>query len=320
MTTGIRTLLAAAGLALAMPVYAEEAPSLDPRNLASVGRLCTPTHVGFFGQTTTISNAYGNTLHYRVGTGPWQRANIGLNDPHSIAQLPSGEWLLNDTDNHRMLQFRNFEDGPRITRGALGGFPLNRPHDHIVDPTTGDVYLIDGDRRLFRFRSLDGPIEVWSFSEAEMGYARSLSWFDGKLHVIHSSRGEVLRIDDYAAHAYTRFQSPQPGGEAGASDEGAGALTSTGLVLNDVELHKGWYYGTNYFTTSYAHGASTREARLIRWRNWEDFAAGAWEDLSSQIPEGMVPYYLTSHDGSLFVAIFDHESRCQGDRILTLPY
>jgi hypothetical protein len=315
MAASLRVLLLAVGACVSLSAAAQEAPTLDPQKLASVGRLCTPTHVGFFGDTTAISDAYGNTLHYRVGSGPWRRANIGLNDPHSLSRLPNGEWILNDTDNHRMLQFRSFERGPRTERGSLAGFELNRPHDQIVDPVTGYVYLIDGNRRLFRFKSLRGPVEVWSFTEAEMGYARSLSWFDGKLHVIHSSRGEVLRIDDFSAKKYTRFKSPRPGGDAPA-----GALASTGLVLNDVDLHNGWYYGTNYFTTSYAKGASTAEARLIRWRSWEDFAAGNWEDLSAQVPEGMVPYYLTAHEGSLFVAIFNHESRCQGDRILTLPY
>jgi hypothetical protein len=304
---------ALAGAALLLS--AAPAQSLAPADLAALGRLCTPTHIGFSKDTAVVSDLTRNVVHYKVKDGPWQRANLVLNGHHSVTPMPNGDWILNDTDNHRMIQFRSFEGGRRIIRGELAGFKLRRPHDQIVDPNTGHVYVIDGDRRLFRFKRLNGPVEVWSFSEAEMGYARSLSWFDGKLHIIHSSRGEVLRVDSFEERQLTRFASPGPGG-----DDPAGALSLSGLVLNDVEFHNGWYYGTNYFTDSYAKGASTDEARLIRWRNWEDFTAGRWEDLSAVVPKGLVPYYLTAHEGALYLAIFNHEDRCEGDAIVKLPY
>lgn len=280
---------------------------------ADTGRLCTLTSIRFFGDTTLLVDGYGDRIQYRTGTAPWRTAALGLNNPHTAVRLANGHWLAVDTDANRIVEFADFEGGPRTVRTALAGHVLNRPHDAVVAPD-GYAYVIDGNRTLFRFRDLAGPVAAWSFAPAELGYARALSWFDGRLHVIHSSRGEVLRIDDYDARRYTRFASPRPR----AGDYPAGALAQTGLVLNDVERYRGWYYGTNYFTRSWAMGGDTHPGRLIRWRSWEDFAAGRWQDLGDLVPDPLVPYYMDVHDGALYVAAFNHEFRCEGDRVLRI--
>jgi hypothetical protein len=304
--------LAAVSLSSVLPVFA--APPVATADPADTGRLCTLTSIRFFGDTTLLVDGYGDRVQFRKnGIGPWHTAMLGLDNPHTAARLAGGDWLVVDTDHHRVIEFKDFDGGERLIRNALAGRTLNRPHDVVVGPD-GYAYVIDGNRNLFRFRDLNSPVEVWPFSPAEMGYARALSWFDGKLHIIHSSRGEVLRIDDFATHRYTRFASPRPKPD----DHPAGALSTTGLVLNDVEHYRGWYYGTSYFTRSWAMGADPHPGRLVRWLSWADFTAGKWQDLGDLIPDPLVPYYMDVHDGALYIAAFNHESRCEGDRVIKL--
>ena len=287
----------------------------DPLNLEALAAregLCSVTSVGFFGDVTTvIAGGSAKALHFRAGLGTWRDAALALNSPHSILRMPNGHWLINDTNNHRIVEMDELSGhGRNAIHEELAGIRLNRPHDQILDPVTGHIYLIDGGRHLFRFRSLKGPIDVWTFaSPREMDYARALSWLDGKLHIIHSSRGEVWRIDDYNRHRYTVFRSPRPSVNSARSatpyrDFPAGALAVTGLVLNDVEKVGDWYYGTNFFTASYAHGDDPSPARLIRWRTWGDFGNGHWQDLSHLLPKDVVPYFLTAHRGTLYVPYF----------------
>jgi hypothetical protein len=203
----------------------------------------------------------------------------------------------------------------------------------MVDPGSGDIYVVAGDRRLFRFKDLEGAIEAWTFTPEEMGYARALSWFDGRLHIINSSRGEVIRIDSYEERRFTKFRSPRPGKPRGLpstqvnpsesrGDFDAGALSTTGLILNDVDKNGDWYYGTNDFLTTHALGADTRPARLIRWRTWADFERGQWQDLSANIPEDetpLVPYFITIHDGVLYTPVArSTDDACAHTKILQL--
>ena len=315
-------------LAIAMPFQAGAEPR-GLEGLSALGGLCNATSVGFFGDVATITGGglniggrfdLGGGVLYRQGQGNWTLSPIKLRGPHSLVRMPDGRWLIGDTDNHRLVQVDDLSGKGEIARSELAGIKLKRPHDEIVDPATGDVYVIDGGRNLFRFKSLDGPVEVWTFEPSELEYDRALSWFDGKLHLIHSSRGEVLRIDDFAKHAYTVFKSPRVADSPVKSrtayhDYDAGALSVTGLVLNDVEKFDGWYYGTNFFHPSYAGGADIRPARLIRWKTWKDFEEGRWEDLSEPIPDEVVPYFLTLHDDGLYVA---YVSGCTGDFVRRL--
>lgn len=324
-----RFLLVAAALLSSAPSSAlskDEVRGLE--GLSAFRSLCGVTAAGFFGDTATITgttlNSGGGVL-YRKGQSPWALLPIHLRGPHSIVQLPDGRWLIGDTDNHRLVQIDDLSGKGEISRSELLGIKLNRPHDEIVDPGTGDVYVIDGGRHLFRFKSLEGPIEVWSFGPDEMNYVRALSWIDGKLHLIHSSRGEVMRIDDFDKREYTRFGSPRSHAavtpENPHRDFPAGALSLTGLVLNDVEKFDGWYYGTNFFTPSYAKGADTGPARLIRWRSWDDFSSGVWEDLSDRLPSAdvpVVPYFLTAHDSGLYVAYFQPSEPCAPGGVVRL--
>lgn len=286
---------------------------------------CAPLQVGFFDDVTT---ATAGPILYRHGTGPWAKIPIDDLSAHSIVRLADGKWLLNDTDNHRMIQLGDLSGRAEITlRSELGGFRLSRPHDQIVNPKTGDVYVIDGNRRLFRFKDLEGAVEVWTFAENELGYVRGMSWFDDHLHLASASTGTVVRIDDYDARRFTTFRSPY-GPPQPPAPRSAGML-----VLNDVDKSGDWYYGTSFFAAAGAVGNDTHPVKLIRWRRWADFEAGEWEDLSAYIAAGksiadtdyVVPYFMTMHDNKLYTGLVDVSTRpqsgeksCSHGRILQL--
>jgi hypothetical protein len=320
--------VAAAVLTIAAPSHAAPEP-LGLERLSSFAGLCNSTSIGFFDDFATITSGglniggnldLGGGVLYRQGQGMWTLSPIKLRNPHSLVRMPDGRWLIGDTDNHRLVQVDDLTGKGEISRTELAGIKLKRPHDEIVDPETGFVYVIDGGRNLFRFKSLDGPVEVWTFEPSQLEYDRALSWFDGKLHLVHSSRGEVLRIDDFEKRAFTVFKSPRVQDSPIKSrtayhDYDAGAMSVTGPVLNDVEKFDGWYYGTNFFHEAYAGGADINPGRLIRWRTWEDFAHGRWEDISHHVPKDVVPYFLTLHQDGLYVAFV---SGCTGSFVRRL--
>jgi hypothetical protein len=141
-----------------------------------------PTQVGFFGDTTTVlANA---TVYYKVGGWPWMKSPVPLLG-HSLARMPNGHWIMNYSDEHgKVVEVDDLSGkGRKIVRSKLAGFELFRPHDQVIDPNNGDVYLVDGDRRLFRFKNLGTRAEVWTFTADQLGYDRAVSWFDDRLHL-----------------------------------------------------------------------------------------------------------------------------------------
>jgi hypothetical protein len=288
----------------------------DAHLLTLIGSIVLPPRSGSPEEQVTLSG-----ILYRNGKGPWLRSAISDQvGTHSITRLPNGKWLLNDGAHNRMLQIDDLSgEGKIVSRYELGGVALMYPHDQIVDPTTGYIYVVDGNGRLYRFQDLEGPVEVWTFTPEQFGYARSLSWFDGHVHIIHTSRGEVIRIDDYTKHAFTVFKSPRPANRrliwqwTPYGDAPSGTLETTGLVLDSVRKgDDGWYYASNDFNHTWALGGDPRPARLIRWRTWEDFEAGKWQDLSSYIqPSDMplFPYFLTIYRDILYAGLIDREDR-----------
>lgn len=301
-------------------------------NLGNIGRACSVTQVGIYPDVTTIAGTiYLNPkpghpeeitklsgILYRRGDGPWLRAPISDEvGSHSLTRLPNGRWLINDGQHNRMVEVGDLssKDGA-VIRYELGGVALFYPHDQVVDPDTGYIYVIDGER-LYRFKDLEGKVDVWTFSRAQLHYARSLSWFDGHLHIIHTSRGEVFRIDDFDKHLFTVFKSPRPrtGGlwvDTPFEDVDGGALDTTGLVLDSVKKSDdGWYYGSNDFSLMWAMGGNPWPARLIRWRTWQDFEQGKWEALSAYIPPADVPifpYFLTIYKDVLYAGTVSRDT------------
>ena len=117
---------------------------------------------------------------------------------------------------------------------------------------------------------------------------------------------------DWEKPTFKIYDSFDPTGKRGP----AGSWTKTGLVLNDAEFFDGFWYATSFFTKSYAGESDFDKNKFIRFKTLDDLVTGNWADLSSLIPSGMTPYYLTLKGGNLYLAIFNQGSPGSGDSIL----
>lgn len=278
-------------------------------------KLKFPTHIAFGpANQEIITDLKNHRFVFRDSAEePFQVSPIPTRGPHSLVYNPKDKlYYANDTDNHRIIAFADLS---RKTIAAetktIAGVTLKRPHDVVLDPTSGLIYAINPySGHVFRFTAIgknESAIRV-----PVGGYARALTFTNGKLFAIGSAKGRIVEIVDWDTkkfRIYDSFDSTKRNGPAGA-------WTKTGLVLNDVEFFDGSWYATSYFTKSYADGADSDKNRFIRFKTFEDFVTGDWEDISQLLPKGMTPYYLTVNNDLLYLAIFNHESPGSGDAIL----
>ena len=144
------------------------------------------------------------------------------------------------------------------------------------------------------------------------GYTRALTFTNGKLYAIGSSKGRIVEGVDWEKQTFKVYDSFDPAGRQSA----AGSWKTTGLVLNDAEFFKGRWYATSYFTRAYAKGTDFNENKFIRFKTLDDMVRGNWTDISSLVPSGLTPYFLTVNENKLYLATFNHESKGSGDCIL----
>ena len=287
-------------------------------NYASNGRqiqFSWPTHIAFGpGKQEIVTDLKNSRLVFRKNENEaFQVSPVVLHGPHSVVYNPNDRlYYVNDTENNRIIAFADLHSKTITSETkSIAGIPLVRPHDIVMDQVNGWLYAINPNSgHIFRFTSIgsnESAIKV-----PVQGYARALTFSKGRVYVIGSARGRIVEIVDWDASKFNVYDSLDPTGKQGP----AGSWSKTGLVLNDAEFFDGFWYATNYFTKSYSEGSNADENRFIRFKTLSDLVTGKWTDLSSLIPPGMTPYYLSLKDKSLFLAMFNHESPGNGDGVL----
>jgi hypothetical protein len=282
--------------------------------------LKVPTHIGFFGGLEIISDLQHNRFVYREegSTDDFIKAQVKVVGHHSLTWV-DGKYYAVNTDEHKVIEFSDLTETGNNSPN-YNAIELSRPHDIVYNQTDGYIYMIDDKEGLTRFKpNTDDIAEKSEINKSKtLGYARSLSVVNGKVYIINSSRGEVILMDDF--DNWTIYESPgKEKNEKGEKmNSPAGAWNKTGLVLNDVERFGEYWYGSNFFTQSYAGEHDANKYRLIRWRTWEDFQNGNWEELSHLLPSGVVPYYFSIHNDALYLATFHHERPGTNDIIYKL--
>ncbi|WDE98920.1 hypothetical protein PQO03_13860 [Lentisphaera profundi] len=261
-----------------------------------------------------VTDSHNNRFLYRASADePFQITPIAVKGQHSLVYNPADKlYYANDTANHRIISFSDLSTS-KITAETktIAGIKLNRPHDIVVDPASAWIYAINPNSgQVFRFTAIGENESV--LSVPVKGYARALTFANGKLYVIGSSRGRIVEIVDWETPTFKIYDSFAPTKKNGP----AGSWSTTGLVLNDAEFFDGFWYATSYFTKSFAKGSNFDENKFISFKTMDDFVKGNWTDLSNLVPTGMTPYYLTVNRGKLYLAIFHHESHGNGDSIL----
>ena len=278
-------------------------------------RLKTPTHIAFGpNNREIITDLKNNRFVFREGPkGSFRVSPVPMRGPHSVVYNPKDKlYYANDTENHRMIAFSDLSKSTiQAQTKKIAGITLHRPHDVVLDPSTGWIYAINpGSGHIFRFTAIgenESTIKV-----PLQGYARALTFTNGKLYAIGSAKGRIVEIVNWDTPIFKIYDSFDITGRYGP----AGSWTTTGLVLNDAEFFKGYWYATSYFTKSYAKDSDYDENKFIRFKTFDDFKKGKWTDLSELVPSGITPYYLTVNQGRLYLAIFNHEAPGKGDSIL----
>jgi len=184
----------------------------------------------------------------------------------------------------------------------MAGVRLDRPHDVVRDPQTGWLYMVNPNEPVVvRFRAL-GVEEKALDLDDELNYSRGLTFTRGRLYVVGSSLGKIVEVTDFDQGHYEVHL-----GHGKKAEAPAGNWLRTGLVPNDLAWFDGWWYLTSYFTPVAPYSQPGEDAdtnKFIRFRDWAAFREGRWEDISNLTPPGATPYYLTVHDGALYLALF----------------
>ena len=232
---------------------------------------------------------------------------------HSVVYNPRDKlFYANDTDHHRIIAFSDPSKN-EITAETkeIWGIKLQRPHDIVIDPETGWIYALNPNSgHIFRFTAIGENESV--IKAPTQGYARALTFANGKLYAIGSSKGRIVEVVDWEKPTFKVYDSFDPTGRQGA----AGSWKTTGLVLNDAEFFNGHWYATSYFTKSCAKGTDFDKNKFIRFKTLDDLVSGDWTDLSSLVPSGLTPYFMTVNNNKLYLATFNHEATGKGDSIL----
>jgi hypothetical protein len=254
-----------------------------------------PTHIAFLNNLEIISDAGNNRFAYRPqgSTGNYKISPVAVNDQHSLTWC-NGTYYAVNTNEHEIIEFADIVNDSGSVVANYSGITLKRPHDIIYNATDGFVYALDRNMGLTRFKPNTKSAAEVSDVDSILNYARSLTIVDGVVFIINSKKGEVIKMKDF--NNWTVYKSPGK-----KLERPAGAWDRTALVLNDVERYGDYWYGSNFFTSSHAEGHDYDKYRLIRWKTWEDFQNGNWEDLSNLLPKDAVPYYFTVNNGSLYL-------------------
>ena len=273
------------------------------------------THIAFGpGHSEIITACITHRFLYRNNPKEsFLESPLSVRRHHSVVYNPADKlYYANDTDNQRLI---SFADPSKNTITAetkeICGIKLQRPHDTVIDPATGWIYALNPNSgHIFRFTAIGENESV--IKAPTQGYARALTFANGKLYAIGSSKGRIVEVVDWEKPTFKVYDSFDPTGRQGA----AGSWKITGLVLNDAEFFNGNWYTTSYFTKSCAKGTDFNENKFIRFKNLDDLVSGEWTDLSSLVPSGLTPYFMTVNNNKLYLATFNHESTGKGDSIL----
>ena len=276
-----------------------------------------PTHIAFGpGDCEVITDLKNNRFLFREGPkNPFKVSPVPVRGAHSIVYNPTDKlYYANDTENHRIIAFADLSQKTiQAKTMRIAGIPLNRPHDVVLDSAAGWIYAINPKSgHVVRFTGIgknESAIKV-----PLQGYARALTFTDGKLYVIGSAKGRIVEIVDWDTPTFKIYDSYDSTGRQGS----AGSWATTGLVLNDAEFYKGYWYASSFFTKFHAKDSDYDENKFIRFKTFDDLNKGKWTDLSEMLPSGMTPYYLTVNQGKLYLAIFNHEVPGKGDSILQI--
>lgn len=215
----------------------------------------------------------------------WKVMSGGMNRPHAIAG-DGKNWLVADTDNHRVLVFE-WINGRFENTQCLEGLGI-RPHDIEYDHVTGSFFVwssMTGEMYVLKRDALSGLIciqEVRQICELKNYYIRSFTIAGDILLFPSGTNGYILIVDKNSFEVLQRCPVPDEiAGMACIKPVGASFYISVACDL----------YGRQ------------ESAALIRTDNLLGLSIGDYEDLSEAYGLQGVPYYIEQIDDSYYMTI-----------------
>lgn len=254
--------------------------------LNSYSTLCVPTYITKVDGTYFLVDCYHNQVLYHDNlTSPlteWKILTNDIDKGHTLAS-DGKVYLIDDTENHRILIFEKREDKFVCTQtfSDIG----NRPHYIIYDEKTDTFYVwssLTGEMYLFRHGQDDTRMyltEIRKMEALDGIYVRSFTIIEDEVYFV-SGNSSIIRADLETFEILDTYPVP---------DSIAGMVQLT--KIQD-------YY---YITVSTDITGNQDYATMIRTKELSDLAEGKYEDVYSHFIGGGTPYYITNFDDMFYL-------------------
>lgn len=248
--------------------------------------LSVPTYITKINDTYFLVDCYHDQVIYHDNLedplSMWQVMTNYMNKGHTIAS-DGTVYLIDDTENHRILVFEQKEDKFLHTQtfSDIG----NRPHYIIYDDQTNTFYVwssMSGEMYLFRHNPDDTRMyltEIRRIDSLDNVYVRSFSIIDGDIYFVSGS-SSILRADLDTFEILDTY--PVPDSMAGM------------IQLTKIED----YY---YITVSTDITGNQDYATILRTQDLSALNSGGYEDIYSLFIGGGTPYYITFFDDAYYL-------------------
>lgn len=265
----------------ALAAASQEETPLNPYSDLSV-----PTYLTKIGDTYFLVDCYHDQVIYHDNLSDplsqWQVMTKDINKGHTIAS-DGTVYLIDDTENHRILVFEKKED--RFLHTQTFSDIGNRPHYVIYDDKTDTFYAwssMSGEMYLFRRNPEDTRMyltEIRSIESLNNVYVRSFTIIDEEIYFVSGS-SSILRADLETFEVLDTY--PVPSSMAGM------------IQLTKIQD----YY---YLTISTDITGNQDYATMVRTKDLSTLNSGGYEDIYSLFIGGGTPYYITAFEDAYYL-------------------
>jgi hypothetical protein len=242
-------------------------------------RLYAPTLLTRFGDTWFLVVCWQHRVLYHHTLDPdlssWQTLDDELAGPHSLAS-DGHLYVVDDTGRHGLKVFTRDDQGFQLVQTITGlGRRTHRVH---YDPDTQLFYVLaSNSQEFFIFKRVGARLVLQDrrlLVFLEGNYTRSFSIHDG--HLFFTSGPSAIwkiRHCDGSFEIVARYIVPEKLRD----------------MIDLFHASDGWWYLTAFPRT------------MVRTRDLDGLAKGNYEDLYTRLNLQGSPYYLSEHNGRLWI-------------------
>lgn len=248
--------------------------------------LSVPTYITKVDDTYFLVDCYHDQVIYNDNlTAPltdWKVMTNDMSKGHTIAS-DGTVYLIDDTENHRILIFEKKED--KFVHTQTFSDIGNRPHYVIYDEATDTFYAwssMSGEMYLFRHNQDDTRMyltEIRKIQALNNVYVRSFTILDNEIYFV-SGNSTIIRADLETFEILETYPVP---------DSMAGMIQLT--KIQD-------YY---YITVSTDITGNQDYATILRTKDLSTLMDGEYEDIYHYFIGGGTPYYITCFDNAYYL-------------------